>query len=432
MRFLPMLRVFRERGAESAGRENERAVTSPASSSSASSAFSKTSSASSACATSPASPIKGVTASLAALSVDSGRRRVNFDLHDGADDDSLDDEEHPAFLPLLPGSSSSSAASSCESLCPRSVRETHHVSTDYDPVSGHKTINAYEILRELGRGQHGKVKLARDLTCGDLVAIKIMARTERPRLGRPARRGSTQEDNVRREIAILKRCDHPHIVRLREVLDDSSRKKIFLVLEYAERGEIRWQCDGGGPAMSVARAREVFSDVVCGVDYLHRQGIIHRDLKPANLLVAANGAVKLSDFGVSYLAGLAGEDDDFELAKTAGTPAFFAPELCWNDIDKPRPVITNKIDIWALGVTLYCLLYGCCPFMAENEFELFQVIATEEVVYPAEPAISDACRDLLASLLAKDPDARPAIADVRAHPWLRSAPATATAIAPEP
>ncbi|KAK9369533.1 kinase-like domain-containing protein [Lipomyces kononenkoae] len=248
--------------------------------------------------------------------------------------------------------------------------------------------------------------------------MKIMNRAGRPRLGLSLRHGSTQEEKIRREIAILKKCNHPHIVRLREVLDDSSSKKIFLVFEYVELGEITWQNDDGTPAMTAEYARSIFRDVVLGLEYLHYKGIIHRDIKPANLLMTKQGVVKISDFGVSFISGLGGEDDELELAKTAGTPAFFAPELCYNDPDLPRPQITNKIDIWALGVTLFCLLYGRCPFTADNEFELFNVIATDPLVFPETPFVPESAKNLLQNLLEKDPEKRMSIAEIKCHPWV--------------
>lgn len=218
-----------------------------------------------------------------------------------------------------------------------------------------------------------------------LQAIKIVDRLGKPKLGR-IRPGLSHEDKVRREIAIMKKCHHPNIVNLLEVLDDSSTK-IYLVLEYLERGEVHWQDADGNAAMTQDQARDVARDVISGLEYLHFQGIIHRDIKPANLLRDKNDTVKISDFGVSYASNLDGDtNDEFELAKTAGTPAFFAPELCATSSPDggPRPPITSMIDIWAVGVTLFCLIYGQLPFCAENEFELFDVIANDPLVFPDE------------------------------------------------
>ncbi|ODV72368.1 serine/threonine-protein kinase, partial [Cyberlindnera jadinii NRRL Y-1542] len=191
-------------------------------------------------------------------------------------------------------------------------------------------------------------------------------------------------EKVRREIAIMKKINHPNVVQLKEVMDDENSRKIYLVLEYLERGEVKWQRAPGVPLMSISESMKVFRDVVLGLEYLHYQGIVHRDIKPANLLIAGNGAVKISDFGVSFASSLkTGEQDDYDLAKSAGTPAFLAPELCGFSMDdKQHPKINYKIDIWALGVTLYCFLFGKLPFWAKNEFELFDVICHEELDIP--------------------------------------------------
>lgn len=118
------------------------------------------------------------------------------------------------------------------------VKETHRLDLDFDPISGRKSINKYEIIDEIGRGTHGKVKLGRDLTSDEYVAIKIVERHSRPRLGKV--RGE-EDEKVRREIAILKKCRHPNVVRLIEVIDDPASKKVYLVLEYVELGEIVWR-----------------------------------------------------------------------------------------------------------------------------------------------------------------------------------------------
>lgn len=252
-------------------------------------------------------------------------------------------------------------------------------------------------------------------------AIKVVDRSSRRRLGRPET--TAQENKVRREIAILKKCAHPHVVKLREVIDDPMSRKIYLVLEYVSNGEIIWHTRDHEPALTLQQARQTFRDVVLGLEYLHYQGIIHRDLKPANLLWTKDHRTKISDFGVSHLSKIEGSTDDInknelELAKTAGTPAFFAPELCYVDISKPRPIITGAIDVWALGVTLFCLLFGRCPFIADHEFELFNVIVQEPLVIPHYPPIDQEARDLLTRLLIKNPDQRITLPEVKRHPWV--------------
>ncbi|KAG0256369.1 hypothetical protein BG011_004599 [Mortierella polycephala] len=404
---------------------------------------------------------------------------------------------------------------------PQPVKETHTMQKDYDPMTGNKMINKYMVVRELGRGVHGKVKLCRDTVTDELCAIKIVDKTTRRRLGRAQ---ISNEQKIRREIAIMKKCIHPNVVRLIEVIDDPTARKIYL--EYMEGGEVRWKDSDEKPILHLEDARAIFRDVVLGLEYLHMQGIIHRDIKPANLLLSGNGTVKISDFGVSHfseknavehdhdpspivekgfhvpattnpfenifrhsiphsgrgyatfnpegshpqqqqystLAQHQQWGDDLELAKTAGSPAFFAPELCYasefspaispvlssasqtsfiispptprtnpstptgtvtsNSAQgyAPRPPITKAIDIWALGVTLYCFVYGRCPFIAETEFELFNLIPRKHPDYPdSVPGRDYVCpplKDLLSKLLEKDVTKRITLKEVKEHPWV--------------
>lgn len=336
----------------------------------------------------------------------------------------------------------------------RQVKETHYVHVEYDPITRKRVLNTYEILKDLGSGQHGKVKLAKDIATGKLVAIKIVDRTGKPSLmiNRLSRgKSETQEDKIRKEIAIMKKCDHPHVVKLIEVLDAENSRKIYLVLEYLEKGEVKWQLTpedvltkieakhsyisgditisdcSPEPLLSLKETKKIFLDVVSGLEYLHHQGIIHRDIKPSNLLVGKNNEVKISDFGVSFAAQLDGQDqDDVELARTAGTPAFLAPELC--NTEGTCGKVTYKIDIWALGITLYCLIFGDLPFYAESEFKLFEKINKDDFKVPdmtrwrVAEALSDydlkVAKDLLLKLLDKNAATRIEIDDIKTHPFI--------------
>jgi serine/threonine protein kinase len=527
-------------------------------------------------------------------------------------------------------------------------------------------INQYEIINEIGRGMHGKVKLARSLETGEYVAIKIIQRFSKKRkLGKVT---VSPVDKTKREIAILKKIRHANVVGLLEVIDDPELKKIYMVLEHVELGEINWRkkgspkiclyerrriekeqrgekdtgddekyfkmierrrqrkdtqrskltsaqgntdfwslehgadeeegmanlsrqttheslenlsrarrsflrslpgsrdpsrtpsraCSGPStrahtplpiqmdigaldsdneddepgplpsigsnhgsasalegtyygsypdepvsqrgrspsmadsiishmssiddaphdpleddysyvPNLTIAPGQEAFRETVLGLEYLHYEGIVHRDIKPANLLLTQDRHVKISDFGVSYFgrpiregeteenvseADATDFDDDKELAKTVGTPAFFAPELCYTNTDKKQPKVTEQIDVWSLGVTLYCLIYARLPFLAEDEWQLFRCIAKTEVYIPrrrlkaidpncstpqlrpagyvAQPTdgayreetelayedIDDELHDLLRSMLKKDPVERIRLREVKRHPWV--------------
>lgn len=249
--------------------------------------------------------------------------------------------------------------------------------------------------------------------------------------------------------------------------DDGSEADIKLHLDRIIAEQDRWTAEEEEfmhvPCLTLSQAREAFRDTVLGIEYLHYQGIIHRDIKPANLLWTADYRVKISDFGVSYLgrpiredekgeenyeANAANLDEAIELAKTVGTPFFYAPELCdpeLFDTDKnpERPLITGQIDVWALGVTLYGMVYGCLPFVDVNEFVMYERIAREEVfisrtrlrgVETSDTAsmnsnkrtddvlvyeeVDDALRDLLKRLLHKQPGKRITLREVKHHPWV--------------
>ncbi|USP76584.1 hypothetical protein yc1106_03858 [Curvularia clavata] len=516
-------------------------------------------------------------------------------------------------------------------------KETHIADVQADPVSGRKIVNQYEIIDELGRGVHGKVKLGKDLVHGRYVAIKIVDRySKRRRLGK----NNSHEDKIKREIAILKKARHPNIVSLLEVIDDPAKKKVYIVLEHVELGEVKWRIEGAKeiclvewrrfkresqgvfdndsaaredeniiriahqklarqqrraareahlrrkegdpdlawslemgmeseddysengrgsqssshteelprsqvqfrerqqdpgsyhddhmetafrspepnrdswaeglegtmygpydsdftrgrapsladssssrvtdpdeeipehfnyvPLMTTQAAWEAFKDTVLGIEYLHYQNVIHRDIKPANLLVTKEHRIKISDFGVSYLGrqktdeanGDQSEteqqeaDEAIELAKTVGTPAFYAPELCRTETDAETPLIDGGIDIWALGVTLYCLIYGRVPFHDTNTFTLMKVISEDEPYIPryrlkpvaehssSRPSshgrntqpmsskraphdleyeeVDENLRDLLRRLLVKDARHRITIPEIKRHPWVLS------------
>lgn len=550
-----------------------------------------------------------------------------------------------------------------------SLHRTHRVIRDQDQFTGRKLINHYEIVEEIGRGQHGKVKLARDIeNQGKKVAIKIIQRfSKKRRLGKLTH---DPETKTKREVAILKKVRHPNIVGLLEVIDDPELKKIYLVLEHVELGEIQWRSKGdpdicqferrrlerealkiadngdeeawfnspeirrkrkerhltklgsrqpqvlaraehwnmehgdddfnghsltrqttrgsqhslsyksgpkSGPssriqsraasrapsgansrshtplpeydipsldsdneddepaphqssyngsingsasgfdaasgyygsypdlshpddpryfrgrspsmtpsmADSIAShmvsdpfeedysyvpcftyddARVAFRETVLGLEYLHYEGIVHRDIKPANLLWTKDHRVKISDFGVSYFGRPIREgeteenvseadaedfDDDKELAKTVGTPAYFAPELCYTNADVEQPKVTEQIDVWSLGVTLYGLIYARLPFLADDQYDLWARIANDEVqisrrrlkaVGPPIPPgnttdnrstwryrnaydlvyeeVDDELHDLLRRMLIKDPQDRIKLREVKRHPWV--------------
>lgn len=113
---------------------------------------------------------------------------------------------------------------------------------------------------------------------------------------------------------------------------------------------------------------------------MHYQNVIHRDIKPSNLLVTTDYHIKIADFGVSN--ELSGNGDESLVTGTFGTPAFLAPE-CVAEQEEARRKINGKcVDVWALGISLYCFVYGHVPFSSDNRMALYQIIRTQEVLFP--------------------------------------------------
>ncbi|KAF4521170.1 hypothetical protein B566_EDAN011620, partial [Ephemera danica] len=264
-------------------------------------------------------------------------------------------------------------------------------------------LNQYRLERSLGQGSYG-------------IAMKILSKKKLMkkagiygRMG-PGRKGDSPLDRVYREIAILKKLDHPNLVKLVEVLDDPVEDNLYLVFELVERGEVL-QLPTNNP-LSEQQAWGYFRDVVLGLEYLHYQRIIHRDLKPSNLLLSRDGRVQIADLGVcNEFRG-----SDAFLSGTAGTPAFMAPEAL-------RPISGGTFsgkaaDVWSLGCTLYGFVFGHVPFRADSVMALYGVIRNQPLVFPSRPPVTDALRDLLTRMLHKDPQQRITLPLIKEHLWV--------------
>ncbi|KAJ3373242.1 hypothetical protein HDU91_000955 [Kappamyces sp. JEL0680] len=175
-------------------------------------------------------------------------------------------------------------------------------------------------------------------------------------------------DLVRGEIAILKMLDHRNVVKLYEVLDDPSQDSLFMVFELCERGPVLdITMDGETKPLPVDLARDYFQQLILGIEYLHEHEIAHRDIKPDNMLIAADGVVKIVDFGVSEIFSK-GND---KMKGTAGSPAFYPPE----NVGLTKGDLSGiPADIWAMGVTLYALVFGKLPFTGKTIIALYESI----------------------------------------------------------
>ncbi|KAJ5070943.1 cbl-interacting serine/threonine-protein kinase 8 [Anaeramoeba ignava] len=258
-------------------------------------------------------------------------------------------------------------------------------------------IGPYEIGKTLGEGTFGKVKQAVNVETNELVAIKVM---EKKKILK-----ENMAEQVKKEISVMKMINHPHIVRLIDVLVSKSR--IFLVLELVTGGELFYKIAHDGK-FDDHTSRYYFQQLITGVEFCHSQGVVHRDLKPENILLDSKNNIKISDFGLSAL-----RSETEELLQTAcGTPNYVAPEvLDGHGYD-------GKIaDIWSCGVILYVFLAGFLPIDDSNLEKLFVKIKNAEIVYPSW--FSPHSVSLLKKILVANPTKRATIQQIKQDPWFR-------------
>ncbi|XP_007558000.1 PREDICTED: calcium/calmodulin-dependent protein kinase kinase 1 isoform X2 [Poecilia mexicana] len=285
-------------------------------------------------------------------------------------------------------------------------------------------LNQYKLKSEIGKGSYGVVKLAYNEDDDKHYAMKVLSKKRLmkqcgfprrpPPRGPKAAQGEQPNvlgplERVYQEIAILKKLDHVNIVRLVEVLDDPSEDNLYMVFELMRKGPVM-EVPTETP-FSEEQARQYFRDIVLGIEYLHYQKIIHRDIKPSNLLLGDDGHVKIADFGVSNQF----EGNDALLSSTAGTPAFMAPETL---SEKCKSFSGKALDVWAMGITLYCFVFGKCPFIDEYILALHNKIKTRPVDFPETPNICEELRTLILRMLDKNPDTRMTIPEIKMDQWV--------------
>ncbi|CAM9363048.1 unnamed protein product, partial [Scytosiphon promiscuus] len=258
----------------------------------------------------------------------------------------------------------------------------------------HLEIGDYRLVKTLGVGAFGKVKLAQHTVTNKKVAVKIINKSRIKNLD--------MMDKVRREIHILRMCSHPHIIRLYQVIDTPS--DIFVVMEYVSGGELFDHIVSEG-RLDPDEARSIFQQVISGVEYCHFHRIVHRDLKPENLLLDAHGNIKIADFGLSNWM----LDGQF-LRTSCGSPNYAAPEVISGTL-----YAGAEVDVWSCGVILYALLCGSLPFDDDSIPSLFKKIKSGMYSLPSH--LSQLARDLIPRMLVVDPMKRITIPEIRRHPW---------------
>ncbi|XP_069732211.1 NUAK family SNF1-like kinase 2 [Phaenicophaeus curvirostris] len=293
---------------------------------------------------------------------------------------------------MEPGAGGALAASLAEGLIksPRPLMKKQAVKRHHHK---HNLKHRYEFLETLGKGTYGKVKKARERS-GRLVAIKSIRKDKI----------KDEQDlvHIRREIEIMSSLNHPHIIAVHEVFENSS--KIVIVMEYASKGDL-YDYISERQRLTEQEARHFFRQVVSAIYYCHKNGIVHRDLKLENILLDANGNIKIADFGLSNVY-----QQDKLLQTYCGSPLYASPEII-----NGRPYKGPEVDSWSLGVLLYILVHGTMPFDGHDYKTLVKQITSGDYREPTK--LSDAC-GLIRWMLMVNPERRATIEDIATHWWV--------------
>ena len=273
-------------------------------------------------------------------------------------------------------------------------------------------LGMFEIGKPLGKGKFGRVYLARERSTGFVCALKVMHKSE-------LQQGKV-EKQVRREIEIQSNLRHPNTLRLYGHFHDS--KRIFLILEFAGKGELykHLRKEHRFPEW---KAAQYIAQMAAALKYLHKKHVMHRDIKPENILVGIHGEIKISDFGWSVHA------PNNRRQTMCGTLDYLPPEML-----KPGSsdnYYNEKVDLWSLGVLTYEFLVGEAPF-EDTPVMTQRRIARGDMSIP--PFVSTEAKDLIKrvsdihqtadnlltpfKLLVLDPDKRISLEDVEKHPWI--------------
>nr|CAH8867310.1 unnamed protein product [Trichobilharzia regenti] len=301
----------------------------------------------------------------------------------------------PSIPPVVqyPGSMTESNSSTTANNMISSTGNNNNNNTN-QAGGGPQRIGLYYLGPTLGRGNFAVVKLGKHSQLAVKVAIKIMNKDLI---------GSKNLGKVSRELEAMKRCQHPHIIRLYHVMETESN--IFMVTEYASKGEV-FDHISLSHAFTEKEARELFWQIVCAIEFCHNSGIVHRDLKAENLLLDSDFKIKVADFGFCNFF-----QNDQLLSTHCGSPQYAAPELF-----KGEPYDGTLADVWSLGVILYILVCGSFPFPGESLGDIRTQVLRGLVRFPFY--LSTACEQVIRCMLQVDPIRRFKLKQVMTTAWM--------------
>lgn len=258
----------------------------------------------------------------------------------------------------------------------------------------------YQRIKVLGKGSFGKAYLVKNTEADELCVVKQMETSAMD---------PKERSEAVKEAMLLKRMDHPNIVRFQEVF--MTRKgRLCIVMDYADGGDVHMEIKRReGELIPEAKIIEWFVQTCFALKHVHAQKVLHRDLKTQNIFLMLTGQIKLGDFGIARVL-----DATKDYAKTmVGTPYYLSPEII-----EDRPY-NFKSDVWSVGVVLYEMTTLKHPFDADSLVILASKILKDQ--YPTPDAMyTPDLKELIRRMLCKDSAMRPLIPEVLSVPFLQA------------
>ncbi|ODV85492.1 hypothetical protein CANARDRAFT_198342 [[Candida] arabinofermentans NRRL YB-2248] len=286
-------------------------------------------------------------------------------------------------------------------------------------------IEAEFIIRDeiVGSGAFATVKKAIERATGETFAVKIISKKK-------ALSGGL--DGVTRELEILKRLDHPGIVRLKAFYEDQD--SYYLVMEFVPGGDLMDFVASYG-SVGEAAGKEICKQILLAIEYVHSKGISHRDLKPDNILISQDDpvTVKITDFGLAK-----GQDRASIMKTFCGTLAYLAPEVITGKYGlkfqqsqqrkrylgngrRIEDAYSNKVDMWSIGCLIFVILTAHLPFSGSTQDTLFKNVTAgnyhESLL--KDNGVSLEGRDFISRLLEVDVSLRLNASQALEHPWVQ-------------
>lgn len=249
------------------------------------------------------------------------------------------------------------------------------------------TLGQYQIIREIARS-NDVVYEAYDPLMNRRVAVKELAMPG----GATEPQKEERINRFKREAQAAGTLNHPNIMTVFSFAEDSGRT--FMAMEYLDGCTLRNELDTKG-ALPVARAVEIASEILSGLDHAHSKGVIHRDIKPDNIQILSGGQIKITDFGIARLTFQPNLTMD---GQVFGTPSYMSPEqVVGREIDA-------RSDIFSVGVVLYEMVAGKKPFVGDSVVAITYGIMNKEAEQP--PGMHYALWQVIQKALEKTPALR--------------------------